>query len=67
MNNENFPRQLSKVKVTVNSNLNSIGPSLMYCTHIKLVEVGKDADARSASCLVSENCKTSYCIHLCRS
>ena len=25
MNNENFPRQLSKVKVTVNSNLNSIG------------------------------------------
>ena len=25
MNYENFPRQLSKVKVTVNSNLNSIG------------------------------------------
>ena len=27
MNNENFPQQLSKVKVTVNSNLNSIGLS----------------------------------------
>ena len=25
MNNENYPSQLSKVKVTVNSNLNSIG------------------------------------------
>ena len=25
MNNENFPRQLSKVEVTVNSNLTSIG------------------------------------------
>ena len=25
MNNENFPRQLSEVKVTVNSNLNFIG------------------------------------------
>ena len=30
MNNENFPRQLSKVKVTVNSNLNSIGLTAVF-------------------------------------
>ena len=43
------------------------GFSLTYSTHIMLMKVGKDADAHSTSCLVSENYKISYWIHLYRS
>ena len=39
MNNEKFPRQLSKVKVTVSSNLNSIRPFLKMTKSIELSEL----------------------------
>ena len=53
MNNENFPRQLSKVKVTVNSNLNSIGlslPVLNIFSHVCILFIIKTGELYSYHC-----------------
>ena len=70
MNNENFPRQLSKVKVTVNSNLNSIGLiqqiqlESKYNTSYAMARSTKHGPVSLVLCLKSFRVELSICVDL---
>ena len=61
MNNENFPRQLSKVKVMGNSNLNSIGLNALSICCFETRKIRRSLDRYNmlfAKCTLNCKCDT---------